>query len=217
MKKQELRDDREQMIRLLERRGIIDEGVLTAMRKVPRERFVAPAHRPVAYADRALPLQHGATLSQPYVVAFMTQAARLSAGKRVLEIGTGSGYQAAVLASMGCEVYSVEIVAALTQAARDILDALGFGKVQLRTDDGYQGWSEAAPFDAILVTAAAPHVPKPLLAQLAEGGRLVIPVGERWGDQVLEIHQRHGDAFEVSRAFPVRFVPMTGEAESSLH
>ena len=195
-------------------RSIRDERVLAAMRAVPRHEFVSARWRPLAYADRALPIDAGQTISQPYVVAFMTELARLQPDSRVLEVGTGSGYQAAVLAEVAGEVYSIEILETLAQSAQNTLRRLGYESVQVRHGDGYRGWPEAAPFDAILVTAAAPRVPPALLAQLAVGGRLVIPVGDG-GRQQLEVHERTPHGVVVERHLPVLFVPMTGEAREA--
>jgi protein-L-isoaspartate(D-aspartate) O-methyltransferase len=190
-------------------RGITDARVLAAMRTVPRHEFVPSTSRAAAYEDRPLPIGRGQTISQPYVVAAMTELAVLGPHSRVLEIGTGSGYQAAVLAEVAGTVYTIEIVAALAAEAERTLRRLGYDRVHARQGDGTRGWPEAAPFDAILVTAAGPEVPPALRAQLAEGGRLVIPVGT--GDQWLEVHRRTREGFEVTRAFPVRFVPLVGE------
>jgi len=198
----------------LRRRGIDSETVLAAMARVPRHRFVPAGERRYAYADGALPIGHEQTISQPFVVAFMTEAAELSPGDRVLEIGTGSGYQAAVIAELVGELWSIEIVAPLAERAREALAACGYDRVHLRTGDGYRGWPEEAPFDAILVTAAPDHVPQPLLDQLAVGGRLVIPVGDR--EQELLRIRRTETGYERQSILPVRFVPMTGEAEERL-
>jgi protein-L-isoaspartate(D-aspartate) O-methyltransferase len=192
----------------LEARDIADPRVLAAMRKVPRHEFVPAGWRDRAYDDTALPIGDDQTISQPYIVALMTELAALGRGGRVLEIGTGSGYQAAVLAEVAGEVYTIEIVEALAAEARRTLARLGYGTVHVRHGDGYRGWPEAAPFDAILVTAAAPEPPPALLKQLAEGGRLVIPVGEAF--QWLEVHRRTGAGIAVRRVAPVAFVPMTG-------
>jgi protein-L-isoaspartate(D-aspartate) O-methyltransferase len=195
-------------------RGVRDPRVLAAMRAVPRHRFVPDALAPLAYADRPLPIGHEQTISQPYVVAFMTEALALEGDERVLEIGTGSGYQAAVLAELVREVYTIEIVAPLARSAAALLAELGYDDVHARAGDGYRGWPAKAPFDAIVVTAAPGEVPAPLLEQLAPGGRMVIPVGGR--DQELVLYERAPDgAFSHRSLLPVRFVPMTGEAEGA--
>jgi len=189
-------------------RGVTDARVLAAMRKVPRHEFVPADVRARAYEDAPLPIGNDQTISQPYIVAIMTDLAKLGPRARVLEVGTGSGYQAAVLAEVAGEVYTIEILAPLARRAEATLGRLGYGAVHVRHGDGYRGWPEAAPFDAIVVTAAAPKVPPALLAQLADGGRLVMPVGDR--DQRLEVHRRIGERIEVKTIFPVRFVPLTG-------
>jgi protein-L-isoaspartate(D-aspartate) O-methyltransferase len=190
--------------------GIRDPRVLGAMRRVPRHRFVPPAEVPAAYDDTPLPIGFEQTISQPYIVAFMTQAAEVAPGDTVLEIGTGSGYQAAVLAELAGAVYSIEIVPQLAARARATLAALGYANVHLRAGDGYRGWPEHAPYDAIVVTAAPDHVPPALVAQLAPGGRLVIPVGA--GEQELLVISRNARGVTTRRTIPVRFVPFTGEA-----
>jgi protein-L-isoaspartate(D-aspartate) O-methyltransferase len=192
-------------------RGIRDPRVLAALREVPRHAFVPEALRPFAYADQPLPIGHEQTISQPYIVAAMSELAQLRPGDRVLEIGTGSGYQAAVLARLAREVYSIEILAPLAERARATLSQLGVDNVTVRAGDGYQGWPEKAPFAAILVTAAPPVVPAPLKEQLAPGGRLVIPVGS--GEQELRVITRGERGFEERSVLPVRFVPMTGKAQ----
>lgn len=195
-------------------RGVRDERVLAAMRTVPRHRFVPGVEPARAYDDRPQPIGEGQTISQPYIVALMSELARLEPSCRVLEVGTGSGYQAAVLAEMGCVVYSIELVQALGLRARKILDAEGYGdRVHTRIGDGYAGWPEFAPFDAVLVTAAAPRVPQPLLDQLRVGGRLVIPVGDFW--QKLEVHTRREDGFDRDPGTDVMFVPMKGEVRKA--
>jgi protein-L-isoaspartate(D-aspartate) O-methyltransferase len=194
----------------IEAREIVDPRVLAAMRQVPRHEFVPAAERAHAYDDRPLPIGEGQTISQPYIVALMTQLAAVGPGAKVLEVGTGSGYQAAVLAACGAEVYSIEIVDALAKRAQHDLARLGIAKVHVRSGDGYRGWPEVAPFDAILVTAAAPRVPPALLEQLRVGGRLVIPVGETGHEQSLQVHVRTETGVEVHDVVPVRFVPMTG-------
>lgn len=195
-------------------RDVTDEAVLSAMRRVPRHRFVGDDMQRQAYADRPLPIGHGATISQPYVVAKMTELARVRPGDRVLDVGTGSGYQAAVLAEMGAEVHGVEIVPDLAERAGRLLAELGY-EVEVRAGDGYAGWPEHAPFDAIIVAAAAPTLPKPLVEQLAPGGRLVIPMGRGVQDlMVIEKDERGGVRIET--IFPVQFVPMTGEVERAV-
>jgi protein-L-isoaspartate(D-aspartate) O-methyltransferase len=206
----ELRMARERMVvEQVEARGVKDALTLEALRRVPRHRFVAPGLESEAYADHPLPIGHGQTISQPYIVGFMTEALGLRGGESVLEIGTGSGYQAAVLAEIAREVRTIEIVPELADEARERLAALGYRNVLVRAGDGYQGWPEAAPFDAIIVTAAAPRVPEPLKAQLKDGGRLILPLGEAY--QELLLVSRSGDRFEERRVLAVRFVPMTGE------
>jgi protein-L-isoaspartate(D-aspartate) O-methyltransferase len=195
-------------------RGIRDPEVLSAMLRVPRHELIPAELRAFAYSDRPLPIGSDQTISQPYVVAAMTEAAMVRAGSRVLEVGTGSGYQTAVLVEMGADVYSIEIVADLAAEAAEALHGLGYdsaGHLHLRIGDGYNGWAEAAPFDAIIVAAAPPYVPRPLIEQLAVGGRLVIPVGHERQELQVITRQRHGEV--TSRLFPVRFVPMTGEAQ----
>jgi protein-L-isoaspartate(D-aspartate) O-methyltransferase len=204
--------ERDRMVReQLAGRDIRDERVLGAMRKVARHRFVPEAMEHLAYSDSALPIGLDQTISQPYIVAYMTQALALRGRERVLEIGTGSGYQAAVLAELAAEVYTIEIVPDLAARARKTLEALGYGNVHFRTGDGYQGWTEAAPFDGILVTAAPDHVPEPLVAQLRPGGRMVIPVGR--GDQDLLLIEKSATGVTRRSTIPVRFVPMTGKAQ----
>jgi protein-L-isoaspartate(D-aspartate) O-methyltransferase len=192
-------------------RGIRDPRVLAAMREVPRHAFVPEALVDFAYEDHPLPIGYEQTISQPYIVAVMSELAQVSPADRMLEIGTGSGYQAAVLARLAREVYSIEIVAPLAERAQKTLADLGIGNVFVRAGDGYQGWPEHAPFAAILVTAAPPAVPEPLKQQLALGGRLVIPVGS--AEQELLVLTRTQEGFEQRQVLPVRFVPMTGEAQ----
>ena len=192
-------------------RGITNPGVIGAMVRVPRERFVPLEQQRSAYDDRPLPIGYRQTISQPYIVAYMTDALRLDPGDRVLEIGTGSGYQAAVLAELAAKVYSSEIVPALAERARDTLTALGYANVDVRLGDGYAGWPDEAPFDAIIVTAAPDHVPQPLIEQLAPGGRMIIPVGQ--DRQSLTLITRTAEGVAQERMLRVLFVPMTGEAE----
>jgi protein-L-isoaspartate(D-aspartate) O-methyltransferase len=187
-------------------RGVSSELVLAAMREVPRHEFVPARLRDHAYEDRPLPIGFSQTISQPYIVAAMTELAELREGSRVLEIGTGSGYQAAVIHEIVGEVYSIEIIEELAQLAEQTLRQLGYDSAHLRHGDGYRGWPEEAPFDAILVTAAPPEVPRALLEQLAVGGHLVVPVGEFF--QQLERHTRTPEGIEKEVIFGVRFVPM---------
>ena len=194
-------------------RGVKDPAVLDAMRFVPRHEFVPPDIRHKAYEDSPLPIGFGLTISQPYIVATMTAAAKIGKGSKVLEIGTGSGDQAAVLAVLGAKVYTIEIYDGLAKRTRKVLSQLGFDdKIQLRVGDGYFGWPDAAPFDAILVTAAAPEIPTPLVSQLAIGGRMVIPVGDT--EQMLQVVTRGPDGTTVDDLFGVLFGPMLGEAQN---
>jgi protein-L-isoaspartate(D-aspartate) O-methyltransferase len=206
----------ERDLRSLPVRPVADEAVLAAMSRVPRHRFVPDLWRDRAYADMPLPIGHDQTISQPYIVALMTELLMVTPGRRVLEVGTGSGYQAAVLAELGVEVFSIEIVEPLAESARQVLGDLGYlgpGKVSVRVGDGYAGWPEEAPFDGVVVTCAPDHVPQPLIDQLADGGRMVIPVGEEGGVQELTVLEKSGEALARVEVLPVRFVPMTGEAE----
>jgi len=195
----------------IEARGVKSPAVLAAMRAVPRHAFVPEQIRAHAYEDRPLPIGEHQTISQPYIVALMTELADVAAGEKVLEIGTGSGYQAAVLAAMKAEVWSIEIIPALAARARAALEAEGYSGIHLREGDGYAGWKEAAPFDAIVVTAAPDHVPQPLIDQLAIGGRLIIPVGATYQELIRLTRTKEG--LQRESVIPVRFVPMTGEAE----
>lgn len=189
--------------------GIEDSATLGAMRTVPRHEFVPPEQRSLAYDDIPLPIGHGQTISQPAVVALMTQLIRPRAGKRVLEVGTGSGYQAAVLAATGCRVWTIEIFRVLAEEARARLVRLGYANVTVRYGDGYAGWPEQAPFDAIMVTAAADSIPPALLDQLAPGGRLVMPVGDQFPYQELVLVEKDAAGKLTSRELlPVRFVPL---------
>jgi protein-L-isoaspartate(D-aspartate) O-methyltransferase len=204
---------RDRMVRTqIEARGVRDPEVLRAMRTVPRHRYMPQRTWPSAYVDSPVAIGEDQTISQPYIVAFMTELAQVGRGERVLEIGTGSGYQAAVLAEVGAEVYSIEILEPLAKRARKALDDTGYGQVHTRIGDGYQGWPEQAPFDAVVVTAAPGHVPPPLKEQLAVGGRLVIPVGVRYHQELMVI-ERTERGFREESVLPVLFVPMTGEAQ----
>jgi protein-L-isoaspartate(D-aspartate) O-methyltransferase len=200
------------MVRLqLESRDIRDSRVRAAMSRVPRHLFVPPGSRTAAYDDHPIPIGHGQTISQPYIVAFMTEALGLRGDERVLEIGTGSGYQAAILAELCAEVFSVERIPELAERARDVLQGLGYRNVSVRTGDGSEGWPERAPFDAIIVTAAAPAVPPALRAQMADNGVLVLPVGEIRGAQELVVARRSGSTVSVHQSIGCRFVPLVGK------
>ena len=194
-------------------RGVSDARVIAAMKKVPRHRFIPPELRSLAYADSPLPIGSDQTISQPYIVALMTESLALKGHAKVLEIGTGSGYQAAVLADVADSVYTIEILPELADRARAILDTLGYRNVHVRAGDGFFGWPAHAPFDGIIVTAAAPRIPEPLIEQLAVGGRIVIPVGEECQD--LEIYKKTGAGLVLLSTVPVRFVPMTGQVRDA--
>lgn len=212
---QEAAEERRRMVRTLAseapfRRAIADSAVLAAMRAVPRHRFVPSALREAAYADRPLPIGHGQTISQPWIVARMTELVRPEPGDTVLEVGTGSGYQAAVLAEIVGQVFTVEIIGDLARSARRSLRRLGYGNVTVRHGDGYGGWPEHAPFDAVVVTAAPEEVPPPLVEQLAPGGRMVVPVGPQGRGQSLTVlHKRRDGSVERRVVSAVRFVPLT--------
>jgi protein-L-isoaspartate(D-aspartate) O-methyltransferase len=192
-------------------RGITNSRVLAVMGRVPRHEFVPERLRPDAYQDHPLPIGHGQTISQPYIVAFMTEQLEPKPTDRVLEIGTGSGYQAAVLAGLVGQVYTIEIVEALAQRATADLKRLGYTNVQVRAGDGYRGWAEAAPFDSIIVTCAPEQVPQTLIDQLKDGGRMIIPVGHVWNQELVLLRKR-GGKLEQHAVLPVSFVPMTGDA-----
>ncbi len=205
--------ERHQMVGVqIEARGVDDPEVLSAMRSTPRHQFVPDAIRDQAYSDHPLPIGEGQTISQPYIVALMTEKLNLSKESKVLEIGTGSGYQAAVLAGVADSVYSIEIKKALHEKATQDLRKAGYGSVNTRHGDGYFGWPEAAPFDAILITAAVDHIPPPLLGQLKDGGRLILPLGNPFSYQNLVLATKKGDNYTVQQITGVLFVPMTGEA-----
>ena len=207
---------RREMVELqIRSRGIRDEGVLKAMRRVPRHLFVPESARRSAYMDGPLPIGHGQTISQPYIVALMTELGRPTKSSKALDVGTGSGYQAAILAELCKEVYSIEILEPLANQARQLLAQLGYTNITVRCGDGYRGWPEEAPFDLIIVAAAPDHIPQPLIDQLAEGGRLVIPVGGYYQQQSLTVVERQlGGDLRQWGVIPVAFVPMTGEAQS---
>ena len=204
---------RERMVeKQLKFRGIKDERVLAAMAKVPREEFIPVDTRAEAYEDGPLPIGYDQTISQPYIVAFMTEQLRPKSNDRVLEIGSGSGYQAAVLAELVADVYTIDIVEPLAKTAEATLQRLGYKNVHIKVGDGYKGWPEEAPFDAIIVTCAPEKVPQPLVDQLTDGGRMVIPVGERFAQQLYLLEKKNGQLKE-SATLPVRFVPMVRSKE----
>ena len=204
---------RERMVeKQLKSRGIQDKRVLAAMAKVPREEFIPVDTRAEAYEDGPLPIGYDQTISQPYIVAFMTEQLRPKSNDRVLEIGSGSGYQAAVLAELVADVYTIDIVEPLAKTAEATLQRLGYKNVHIKVGDGYKGWSEEAPFDAIIVTCAPEKVPQPLVDQLTDGGRMVIPVGERFAQQLYLLEKKNGQLKE-SATLPVRFVPMVRSKE----
>ena len=208
-----VRRQREQMVRTqIASRGVRDSRVLEAMRGVPRHLFVPEQLQRQAYDDHPLPIGEGQTISQPYIVALMTELLEPKPGHRVLEIGTGSGYQAAVLSPLVAEVYTVEIKPVLHQRSTEVLQRLGYDNVRTRDADGYFGWDEAAPFDGIMITAAVDHIPPPLLAQLAENGKLVLPLGNPFGYQNLVVVEKRGEDYQVRQVAGVLFVPMTGRA-----
>lgn len=196
-------------------RGVSDKAVLEAMQSVPRHIYVPKHLWPAAYSDGPLPIGDGQTISQPYIVAFMTEALKPNPDMKILEIGTGSGYQAAILGKLVKEVYSIEIICSLAETAEQRLQEMGYSNIWVKCADGYQGWPEEAPFDGIIVTAAPDHIPRPLIEQLAVGGRMVLPVGELF--QELVLITKTEDGLEQKSLLPVRFVPMTGEAQKSPH
>ena len=193
-------------------RNIQNARVLEVMGRVPRHEFVPANAQEEAYHDHPLPIGYGQTISQPYIVAFMTEALEPQPTDRVLEIGTGSGYQAAVLAELVAEVYSIEIVQPLAEQARQTIERLGYRNVRVKAGDGYQGWPEHAPFDSIIVTCAPERVPRPLVDQLRDGGKMIIPVGGAF-EQDLVLLEKQGEDVRQRAVLPVRFVPMTGQAE----
>ena len=193
-------------------RDIANTRVLEVMGRVPRHEFVPASEQAEAYHDHPLPIGHGQTISQPYIVAFMTEALDPKPTDRVLEIGTGSGYQAAVLAGLVAEVYSIEIVKPLAEQAEETLHRLGYQNVQVKAGDGYQGWPEHAPFDSIIVTCAPERVPQPLVDQLRDGGKMIVPVGGGFGQELVLLEKRDREVRQRA-VLPVRFVPMTGQAD----
>jgi protein-L-isoaspartate(D-aspartate) O-methyltransferase len=204
---QDFKQAREMMVKFqIEERGVKEKSVLEAMRKVERHRFVPLDLQHLAYEDTPLPIGEGQTISQPYIVALMTELLQLKGKEKVLEIGTGSGYQAAILAELTPEVYTIEILPALAKRAQALLEELGYKNIKVKCGDGYLGWPEFAPFEAIIVTCAPQDIPKPLIEQLAEGGRLVIPLGEHW--QELKLVQKIKGKISTTSIIPVRFVPM---------
>lgn len=206
----EIEDDVRRTSLYLDRESL-DPRVMDAMATVPRHRLIPDDMRESAYDNRPLPIGHGQTISQPYIVAVMTDLLKTTPSSRVLEVGTGSGYQAAILAEVVEQVYSIEIIEPLGEQARDNLAALGYRNIEVRIGDGYYGWKEQAPFDAIVVTAAASHIPPPLIEQLAGGGRMIIPVGSRFMVQQLVLVEKDDDGEVTTRQIlPVRFVPLTG-------
>ncbi len=208
-------DDRRLMVeRDIKARGVSDKKTLEAMQRVPRHLFVEERLRKRAYGDHPLPIGEGQTISQPYVVALMTEALKLRPGDRVLEIGTGSGYQAAVLSELVKEVYTIEIRKGLADDAAERLDRLGYKNVMVKYADGYFGWADRAPFDAIIITAAANHIPAPLIKQLREGGRLILPLGSTVYYQMLTLAVKKKGDLDIEQITPVAFVPMTGEMEA---
>jgi protein-L-isoaspartate(D-aspartate) O-methyltransferase len=206
---------REMIERQLKRRDISDPAVLQAMADVPRHRFVSPALQSQAYADGPLPIGHGQTISQPYIVAFMTQLLELTNKDKVFEIGTGCGYQAAVLARLAKQVYTIEIVEPLADEARKLLAELGYENIFIKAGDGFDGWPEKAPFDKIILTCAVREFPPALIAQLAEGGRIIAPLGPPGYAQELVLATKKNGRLQSKKVLPVRFVPMTGKALES--
>jgi len=209
MEQSQFKQARQDMVETqIKYRGIKDTRLLKAMLKVKRHLFVPDNLQNLAYSDQPLPIREGQTISQPYIVAIMTELLNLDGDEKVLEIGTGSGYQAAILAELSKEVYSIEIVKSLAKQSEKLLIDLGYKNITVKCGDGYQGWKDHAPFDAIIVTCAPPYIPKPLLEQLAEGGRMVIPVGTYW--QELKLLEKINSQIKSKSIIPVRFVPMTG-------
>jgi len=204
---------RQEMVkRQIQRRGVKDSLVLKAMREVPRHKFVPTELESYAYSDRPLPIGERQTISQPYIVAFMTEHLGLEGGEKVLEIGTGSGYQAAILGEIAKEVYSIEIISSLGLTAKKKFKKMGYDNIHVRIGDGYLGWPEKAPFDGVIVTAAPNHIPQPLIDQLKPGGKMIIPVGDYYQELILITKSKKGKVVKKS-VLPVTFVPMTGKAQ----
>ncbi|HMA86647.1 MAG TPA: protein-L-isoaspartate(D-aspartate) O-methyltransferase [Desulfosalsimonadaceae bacterium] len=204
-------EEREQMVRKqLRQRGISDEQLLKAFREVKRHLFVPDNYQDLAYSDQPLPIGYDQTISQPYIVAFMTEALDLKETDRVLEVGTGSGYQAAILAEICRAVYTIEIIPSLGETARQLLNDLDYTNVHVKIGDGYEGWAAHAPYDAIIVTCSPTHVPKPLKEQLTDGGRMIIPVGKKYAQELVRLRKKEGELVEES-VLPVRFVPMVDD------
>ena len=202
---------RQQMVKSqIEKRGINDKNVLFAMNKVERQFFVLPQYVDEAYEDHPLPIKEGQTISQPYIVSLMTESLQLDHSSRVLEVGTGSGYQAAILAEICEHVFTIDIYKSLADNARDLFKKLAYTNITVKSGDGYKGWKEKSPFDAIIVTCAPTHIPEPLKNQLIEGGRMIIPVGGLYAQELLLLEKRNGKIKE-KEIIPVRFVPMTDE------
>lgn len=211
----ERREERQQLVEQgIVGQGITDSAVVEAMKHVPRHLFVPPSYRDNAYQNRPLPIGYNQTISQPYVVAYMTTMLDLQAGEKVLEIGTGSGYQAAILSEITPYVYTIEIVEPLARRTKALFSSLGYSTIKTKIGDGYKGWPEYAPFDAIIVTAAASEMPQPLISQLKPGGIMVIPLGEEGKTQILaKVTKSQDGEVHIDRKLPVRFVPMTGEIQ----
>ena len=206
--------ERKDMVKMqIEARGIADKRVLQAMEKVPRHLFVPEAVRAEAYEDYPLAIGEGQTISQPYIVAIMTELARLKGDEKVLEIGTGSGYQAAVLSLLCKDVYTIELIESLAKTAKQRLQDLEYSNVYVRSGDGFLGWTEAAPFDVILITCALPYVPDSVLRQLKDGGRIIAPIGQEYETQTLTVFEKRGKELIKTNIEPVRFVPMKGKIE----
>lgn len=208
---QEFAAKRRSLVEELRSQGITSQSVLDALLKVPRHEFVPHEHRDLAYENRPLPIGHEQTISQPFIVGYMTQAAEIGVGEKVMEIGTGSGYQAAILGEVAKEVYTIEIIPALADSARSLLERMGYRNVRVKTGNGYEGWAEHAPFDAIVVTAAPETIPQTLINQLAPKGKMVIPVGTTFQQMVIVTKNETGVV--ERRTIPVRFVPMTGKPQ----